>query len=540
MIQEIKSKGFSNSPLQWIIYLLIFGLLATLFVQNFIYADSFEALSFRRIDDIAFQLVLKDMHQAMTELNFRGFLATNNYSYGWIYWFPLALLTFPFYLIDSSISEMAIIVIPREASLFWQIGTLLIVYKIMMYFTNNKDISLFAILSFILFPSFGFYSSVFGTPSQIQFFAALSIYLVLILEKTNFKSIVILGVVVSLAGATKITGVMVCAIVGLILLKKLNFKFNTHSIKIISLFVLISVISWWIFYNPFLVLSLFDTTIWNAFVSNFTYGFSTININVLETISIFEKFEQGIAGGTFHINTTLLLILLLLIEIFVRYKKDEDYTILTIIFLGLLIIISFLFINVKHGLSYIVNYFTAVNYLLLLGFIVFKRVDKKIFIPLMALIISLNFYFNFVNFNNSSFGYFSFFKSIEKTKKEQEIKKNIYSLLEKYNVDKNSQLNIIREYNAIELFSSMRSNIYQVISFVNFHITKNQLEYYDLISLNKSDTKIKVPHDIAELDYQEVKKLLETKRLKNVEYEVLFEDERYIVLISKDLINKGK
>ncbi|MGE4457264.1 MAG: hypothetical protein AB7E13_10020, partial [Arcobacteraceae bacterium] len=451
MIQKINFKSFSTSPFQWLIYLLIFVLFTTLFVQNFVYADSFEALSFRRIDDIAFQLVLKDMHQAMTELNFRGFLATNNYSYGWIYWFPLALLTFPFYLIDSSISEMAIIVIPREASLFWQIGTLLIVYKIMMYFTNNKDISLLAILSFILFPSFGFYSSVFGTPSQIQFFAALAIYLVLTLEKINFKSIFILGFIVSLAGATKITGVMVCAIVGLILLKKLNFQFNRNSIKIISLFALISVISWWIFYNPFLVLSLFDTNIWNTFVSNFTYGFSTINVNALETMSIFKKFEQGIAGGTFHVSTTLLLILLLFMEIFIRYKKEEDYTILSIIFLGLLIIVSFLLINVKHGLSYIVNYFTVVNYVLLLGFIVFKRVDKKIYIPVMALIISLNFYLNFVNFNNSSFGYFSFFKSIEKTKKEQEIKKNIYSLLEKYDIDKNSKLHIIREYNAIEL-----------------------------------------------------------------------------------------
>lgn len=538
LIQEIKNNFFSITLLHKFIYLLILGLLTALFIQNFIYADSFEALSFRRIDDIAFQLVLKDMHHAMLELNFKGFFATNNYSYGWIYWFPLALLTFPFYLIDSSISEIAIIVIPRESSLFWQIGTMFIAYKIMMYFTQNKDISLFAILSFALFPSFGFYSSVFGTPSQIQFFAALSIYLVLNFKKINFKNISILAFIVALAAATKITGLMVCAIVGLILLKRLNFKFNMRNIKIISLFTLVLISSWWILYNPFLVFSFFDTNEWKDFISNFTFGFSTINVNILEKASIFEKFKNGIASGTFHFSFALVLILLFFIEIVIRYKKNEDYQLFLIIFFGLLIIISFLFINVKHGLVYIVNYFTVVNYLLLLGFIFFKRVDKKIYLPIISSIISLNFYFNFANFNDPSIGYFSFIKSMEKTKKEQNIKENIYLLLLKHGVNKESKLNIIREYNALELFSSMRSNISQVVSFVNFHTTKMQLEYYDLISLNKNDQKINVPQEIAELDHEEIENLLKTKRLKNIEYEVLFENEKYLVLISKNLINK--
>ena len=542
MIQEIKSKGFSNSPLQWIIYLLIFGLLATLFFQNFIYSDSFESLSlfFRRIDDIAFQLVLRDMHHAMIELNFKGFLATNNYSYGWIYWFPLALLTFPFYLIDSHVSEIAIIVIPREISLFWQIGTIIIVYKIMMHFTFNKKLSLLAVFSFVLFPSFGIYSSVFGTPSQIQFFASLAIYLTLIVKEIDTRSIIKIALSIAFAGATKVTGLMVLPIVGLLLLKKLNFRLNISNFKFILLFMFILISIWWILYNPLLVFSFFDKKLWSDFITNFTYGFSTINVNVLESISIFEKLENGIASGTFHWSITLLLLLLLLIEIFIRYKKNEDYQTLLMIFLGLFVIVMFLCINVKNGVSYIVNYFTIANYLFLLGFVLLNRINKKVSLVIIIGLVSLNFCLNFKNFNDPLFGYFSSFNSIENTKKKQEINERIYSLLLKYGINQKTKLNIIREYNALELFSSMRKNISQVVSFINFHSVKEQLEYYDLISLNIGEEDIKVSPEIAKLDQEEIENLIKTKRLKNIEYEILYKDEKYLILINKNLLNKER
>lgn len=520
------------------LYSIVTILLGALLVQNFIHSDNFELLSYRRIDDIAFQIVLNDIHKSILELNFKNILSINNYSYGWIYWFPLALVTFPFHLIDSSISELAIISIPRNASLFWEIGTLFIVYKIMFHFTQNKNISLFSMLSFILFPTFGFYSSVFGTPSQIQFFASLSIYLVLSVKEITPKNVSIIAFILAIASATKITGLMICPIIGLLLLKKMNFKLNMFNVKIMFIFTFVLISCWFILYNPFLVFSLFEITIWNEFILNFSHGFSTININILENMSVLEKFKEGIAGYTLHYITILLLLSLFIFEVIIRYNNDEDYQTLLLIFIGLLIIIIFLFFNVKHGLVYISNYFTATNYLLLLGFIIFKRIDKVLFIPIITIVISLNFYFNYSKFNHPQTGYFSFFYTIENSKKEQRLKEEIYIKLSKYKIDKNTKLNILREYNALELFSSIRNNINQVVSFVNFHKVKDQLKYYDLILLNKSDNKLKVPIKTSRMNTKYINNLIKTKQFNDVKYEVIFENNTHLILISNNIINK--
>jgi len=88
--------------------------------------------SFREIDDIAFQDTLRRVHLLIENAQYSEIWQINDYAYGWIYWAPTALITYPLYILSSHTGlDWPLIVTPRQFSLFFAILSLFVLRKIL-------------------------------------------------------------------------------------------------------------------------------------------------------------------------------------------------------------------------------------------------------------------------------------------------------------------------------------------------------------------------------------------------------------------------
>lgn len=150
-----------RSPINWLAIACYAGCAAIvllLFYENFLFSEKLGRLASRTVDDLAFQLALRDAHTSIASGQFSKLWILNYYAYGWLYWAPLAWITYPLYLISSYFGiDWPLIVVPRQVSLLFALGGAYFLRKIVKRFTQNEAICATAALIYLLFPAIAFF-----------------------------------------------------------------------------------------------------------------------------------------------------------------------------------------------------------------------------------------------------------------------------------------------------------------------------------------------------------------------------------------------
>lgn len=207
-------------------YTLTALLLAALFFQNFLFSADVALLRFREIDDTAFQEALRHTHSMLEHGNYRGLLTLNFYAYGWIYWFPLALLTFPFYFLSIHFGiDWPLIVFPRQCSWLFHLGCLYLLHRLLRRDIRTPQwVPASAVLIYTLFPTFGYFSMRFGTVAEVTFFSLLSLYLALSNTPSTRRGRIHVAIALGIAGGIKLSGLLIAPVVLLAVLARLDIR----------------------------------------------------------------------------------------------------------------------------------------------------------------------------------------------------------------------------------------------------------------------------------------------------------------------------
>lgn len=185
-----------------------------LFVENFIFSSQMGYLGFREVDDIAFQSSIRQAHFNMLAGRVGNLLAINDYAYGWIFWFTMSLITFPFFLLSHYFQiDWPLIVAPRQISLLFAVLCLITLRKILKRFAMPEWGVAGAVVMFALLPFTGYFSMRFGTVNAVMFFSMLSLYLAMRDQPLDCTALAKIAISLAVAGAIKLTGLMIAPLV---------------------------------------------------------------------------------------------------------------------------------------------------------------------------------------------------------------------------------------------------------------------------------------------------------------------------------------
>jgi hypothetical protein len=311
MIKDFKNKLMIAS---------IASIASIVFIQNFIFSSSFEYLSFRELDDLAFQIVVAKMHEALQHGEFLKFIQNTDYGYGWFYWLIVSLSTFPAYYFNDYIdAQWFIISFPRNISLFFALGAALLLKRISIILGADKTASVVIALLFVLNPIIGYYSMRFGTVTIIIFFSTLSLYFALQDDALSISGLLKAVTALNIAGAIKLSGFLVAPLlvfifysrwrsVGRLVGARFGYK-AVFGLVAYSVFVFLLCLSPYIFY---------DLSYLSAVVKNIIYFISSASgsgairdpYSVLKNSIFYNYFSAasfallslGLAYGTYKRN----------------------------------------------------------------------------------------------------------------------------------------------------------------------------------------------------------------------------------------------
>ena len=534
------SKNFLSRYSPWIV--LTIALYASafiyLFIENFVFSSSLDLMNFREIDDYAFQLYIRQAHEN------RQFFRLNGYAYGWIFWFPIVCITYPFYFLSIYFGiDTPLAVIPRQLSLFFTMGTAVILYRIASLYTKDNFIKSLILLLYLSFPVTGYFALRFGTVSQTMFLSALSYYLTARKEFLTQKDLYIIAVAVAAAAATKLSALLITPLITLVILDRLSWKIKENFVPLIK--------SFFVFLFSLAALSQIPP---KAVIAQI----KMTQTNFGQDFGVFRVFLYGIVFPNLHIIIFLVTFLCLVYKAIIAlrddrnfYKRDYLY-----IFLALIISIVYLVLTIKMGTMYISIYFTVISFLLPLGVLAFEHINiylrHVIGVVFLATSIFLNFDLIFSsNLNNRPWNTYSVKAADPATIRDLSIREVLKAKLKNPDEYKD-KLKILRDCQVPSPYSSLRRNVIETCVFGNIDVVSGKQEY-DLIGLYKKDIAFitdsefndlikKVDSKIA-LQYKNHRKavndFLLKKQFNNVNYQLLLENEDYLYYVSNSLeLNK--
>ena len=527
----------------WLLFTLAVYAIAFvyLFTENFIFSQTPELLSFRSVDDQWFQAYIREIH------NGNKWYGLNHYNYGWIFWFPLAVVMYPFYLLSiHSDIYMPLLVLPRQISLMFVMGTAFVLYKIAGRYTQDKFLIAIILLLYLSYPATGYFSLRFGTIGQNMFFTALTYYLAIICKKSDKKSIFIVAFSFAVAVATKITALLLGPLIFLILAEKFNWKINKKNIitglKFLGIFTL-----------SFLYLAQINIPI---FISNIKV---LLLATSLETPS--ELLLRGVATYTLHpITFVIVLTGLLAIYLPIRNKQTRMPKDFLFIFLTLTASAAYLVFTVKSGSWYVCYYFAVVSFLLPLGVLYLDRFKVQTKYALGLGMVFLNVILNFNNIIGFEKNWEKITWNIYYMKPKDELIVNKISsqdnILKIINNSSCSlkQLNIIRDYFSIAVYSPLRTNILVKESIVvedwpNALKRQHNVEHWDILGFDKRTVGFLSEHGVIaylknwappavarfKKDRIFVQNFLKHKSINGCRYKILWEDKNLVYFVEEAL-----
>lgn len=359
-----------------ILYLLTAAIIVYLFVENFVFSSGFSILAFREIDDLAFQVSIRKAHLAIMEGNVKQLFYLNDYAYGWVYWFFMSIVTLPSFLLDHYFSiEWPLIVTPRQVSLVFTLASLIVIRKIVRLLGGNEVIAALVVLAYILQPQIGYFSLRFGTVSAVSFFCILSVFFTLKVESFKDLNFYRMIVALSVAGAIKLSGLLISPVILLILFSKLELdKYKEQLVDVIKGFFgfifLISILSF-----PQLPYVFFFKS--NAFESLLNNYISMISKpSGASNISLFDFLIQGIAPSTLSLLSFVSLLCLSILG----FNSPRC----RLLMLGFTISFSILVLFIGNVLSF-TSYMTAFYFLPFIA-IVYARKCGVVLVFVVALL----------------------------------------------------------------------------------------------------------------------------------------------------------
>ena len=220
-------KNYEEICAKYILLCIEVSFVFIIFIENFVCSAKYGMLSLRTIDDVAFQASLHNYHISKGA----DVLFMNDYGYGWIYWFPIFILTYPFHWLAESTSVVfPLLVTPRMLSLLYSILCAFLMYKIVSIYTEKQWIRMSSTLLLPLFPTGGYAAGRFGTISQVAFWSMLSFYLVIRKEKLSEKDLRIALLAFAVAMGTKVSAVCAVPLLSFAILNRYGWKFTRVNI----------------------------------------------------------------------------------------------------------------------------------------------------------------------------------------------------------------------------------------------------------------------------------------------------------------------
>lgn len=366
-------------------YIMVGLLIILICWENFLFASRLGLVGIREIDDLAFQEVLRKIHITLNRGEISKLFTVNDYAYGWIFWLPMALITYPAFLLSKYFQfDWLLIIIPRFISLTCGVLSLVYLRKLLKKFDVPEWGCAAGILIFFLFPTIGFFSQRFGTVNIVMFFSLLSFYFALNCStSTNLGS---LAPVLSLAitGAIKLSGLLIAPLIFAIGAYRLQEKRISPLIKKVTSPLLVFFCCLIIFSNPSLLTWPYHKAVgldyWNT-MKHF------IDVTKLETgpSSPFERFYLGVFGTLLN----GMAVLLVSAGFLAFWKKDKEarFYILAIL-ISVAIVIVYLLLSVKN-VSGTGSYFTSVSFLLMFGVVGWARTSRGFHILSFSILLLL-------------------------------------------------------------------------------------------------------------------------------------------------------
>ncbi len=354
-----------------------------LFVENFVLSQSFSALQLREIDDLAFQAILREIHQDFSSFHLDRIFRMNYYGYGWSFWIIFSVLTYPFYLIAQlSGFFMPLIILPRMLSLAFVIGTTILVYKSLSIYSKNEFLKFIAILLLLSFPAFGSFGLYFRTTAQVMFFSALTFYLAISKETYDKKDLKNIALAAGLCAGTKLNGLMILPVVGIIMLNRLQWSFTKENFIKATIFISWLLLFVVVFSNPMLLIAPFKPKYLFKFIDSLQY-----NSHMGWQDDFIDNLSGFIEVG--YVNLVIAVAFVAL-PFFSKNNKKRD---LIFIVVWLIVCSALLAEFMMMGKEYMVNYFTVVAFLAVFSVIAFDgfgKIGNLLAVLLLALSIILN------------------------------------------------------------------------------------------------------------------------------------------------------
>lgn len=363
-------RGRHEKALACFFYAIVVCLVGALFYQNFLISSSLGLTGLRDIDDLAFQSVLRKVHLLLLNGDFAGIWQINDYAYGWIYWFPVGVVTFPFYLLSHYAQiDWPLVVFPRQMSLMFAVLSLLVMRRLLRR-AGVPEVGVAAALAiFCLFPTLGYFSMRFGTVNAVMFFSLLSFYFAWDDKPSTARGRFLALLALAVAGGIKPSGLLIAPLIGGLILVRLADRSIIGIVRAIALPSIVFILALIVFINPAFISIPVDATVWPHYKGILLSILETTKTAADATPPIWRLYK-GVFGS--NLNACAILLLAVGIVIFgVKEKSERAATVVVV--LSVLIMCSYLMLSVKSAGS-IGSYATAGLFLMLLGVLGWVRV----------------------------------------------------------------------------------------------------------------------------------------------------------------------
>lgn len=376
--EQIRSRAtifgwIRNNLIASISYALILTIFLILFIENFMYSSSAGVIMFREVDDLAFQVSLQHIRDAVSSGHLSMALSTVDYGYGNIFWLPLGLVSVPLeYLRIHFGVDWPLIVFPRQLSLMFIAGTSIVLRKLVRDFGSSEKNAAFVVLAFVSFPFAGYFSMRFGTVSEVVFFATLAIYLAFRFWKGTTRHWWPAVLSLSVAIAVKLTAGFVLPIVGTLLIVGIFNRRRSRPFLALAGALALFVLTLLFLIDPMLVLRVGDATYLHSYVD-------TMHTFIAVT-------QQGAANANDPISLTnrvfgtslfALAALLLYVGLILRFVKErENRWFFGLSAFNIALVAIYLLVAVRAEGSAAV-YFTVCLPILAIGILGFQEIEKR-------------------------------------------------------------------------------------------------------------------------------------------------------------------
>lgn len=498
------------------IYLAVF---IYMFVQNFVFSSDLNTLIVRDVDDLQFHFVMRNLHTQFEQNDFKNILLMNWFGYGWLYWFPLVVLTYPFYLLSTQCDHhMLLIILPRQISLVFTFATAFVVFKILSNYTKNTTTKCVAMLLLICYPTFAFATQRFGTVAQTMFFASLALYLTLKAERINYKSMTNIALAIAASAATKLIGLLIAPLIGLLILDRMEWSITLRNFKLILYTIFITAFCSVIFTFPGVFNAFYSPTICSDFYNTLIHyvSFTTKDNCPGPAPSIMTHIKHGFVANTLPMAVFMTLLFLPVVQIIDKYRVPQYSRHFMYYSSFLCFVMCFLGFSIQSGPYFSTIYFTTCSYILVLNTVIFEGMKPYIrnVIYIFMLCMSISWVLERPPEQKFQYNYFFMYRASppirNKLRKYHALMRHI-GPLSKYP----QGVNIMRDYTGPVSYTSLNANVTEFILYVGTSINEGFqiLPSIDFFILAKNNPSLK-----SDIDFANIKTVMPEQLFKNVSY----------------------